>query len=186
MSEKHKKNITSCLSEDDLNNTLSTVKNMIKSLPPKQQHLMSDWLKIWCKYIQFEKTFIPQKLKYYKRGEIVLAHFGYNTGSELGGKHYAVVVENNNNNANNTITVVPLSSLDENENENDLHKSDVYLGEVVPNSGKRSFAKPSQIRAISKLRIIKPKHKEEEQLKISGAKLQEIDKKIIELFTKTT
>lgn len=93
MSQKHKRTITENLTETEINNTLSTVKNMLESLEPKQQHIMAEWIDVWCKYIGFEKRFQPQRLRYYKRGEIVLAHFGYNVGSELGGIHFAVIVE---------------------------------------------------------------------------------------------
>ena len=159
MSEKHKRNITEELNEQQLNRALSTVKSIFETLAPKQQHIMAEWLATWLNYIKFEKNFLPQRLKYYKRGDVILVHFGYNTGSELGGKHYAVVVEKNNNKSNNTIIVVPISSLDEGKTEADLYKSDVYLDVIIPSSDKRCFAKVSQIRAISKLRIITPKTK---------------------------
>ena len=184
MSEKHKRNITCDLTEQELSNTLSTVENMIKSMPAKQQHIMSEWLETWSTYINFEASFKPEKLKYYKRGEIVLAHFGYNTGSELGGPHFAIIVENNNNKYNNNVVVVPLSSLDENKSRNDLHKSEVYLGNVLHNTNKQSYAMPQQIRAISKLRIIKPKRSNDDVIKIPTEKLEEIDIKIRKLFTK--
>lgn len=184
MSEKHKRNITENLTDKEINNTLSTVENMIKSLQPKQQHIMAEWLDVWCKYLNYEKSFIPQKLKFYKRGDIVLAHFGYNTGSELGGSHYAVVIEKDNNKANNTVTVVPLSSLADNKTQDDLHKSEVYLGKIFPNTDKQSYAMPLQIRAISKLRIIKPKITKDNQYRLNGVQLQQIDNKIKELFTK--
>jgi mRNA-degrading endonuclease toxin of MazEF toxin-antitoxin module len=184
MSQKHKRNITKPLTEDELNNTLSTVETMIKSLEPKQQHIMAEWLETWNKYVNFEKSFIPAKLKYYKRGEIVLAHFGYNVGSELGGIHYAVIVENNNNKSNNTVTVVPLSSLEEGKSKEDLHHSEVLLGSLLPNSDKLSYAMPHQIRAISKLRIIKPKKVKDGVYKISAEQLSEIDNKVKSLFTR--
>ena len=113
-----------------------------------------------------------------------MANFGFNVGSELGGAHYAVVVENNNNNASNTLVVVPLSSLADGKTESDLHKSEVYLGKILPGSDKLSYAMPLQIRAISKLRIIKPKTKNDGQYRINGSQLQMIDNKVMELFTK--
>lgn len=184
MADKHTKNITDDLTAKEILATISTVGDMVTNLDPKQQHIMVEWLEVWCKYLGFEKTFIPAKLKYYKRGDIVLAHFGFNVGSELGGTHYAVIVENNNNKASNTVVVVPLSSLADDKTESDLHKSEVYLGKVLPDSDKLSYAKPLQIRAISKLRIIKPKTNKDAQYTISGEQLQQIDDKIKELFTK--
>ncbi|MDO4419174.1 MAG: type II toxin-antitoxin system PemK/MazF family toxin [Ruminococcus sp.] len=184
MTKKHKRDDVANLTPKELADTLLTVEKMINGLPAKQQHIMSEWLSIWSKYISFEKTFQPSKLKYYKRGEIVLAHFGFNTGSELGGPHYAVVVEKNNNNKNNTVVVVPLSSLGGSKTKERLHHSEVYLGKVLPDSDKESYAMPAQIRAISKLRIVKPKTADDSVYKISNEQLQVIDEKIKLLFTK--
>lgn len=184
MDNKHKKHITNNLTPTELQATLTSVENMIKSLKPKQQHIMSEWLMTWCMYLSFEDSFIPGRLKYYKRGDIVLVHFGFNTGSELGGAHYAVVVEKNNNNASSTITVVPLSSLADGKTEKDLHDSEVYLGKVLPGSDKMSYAMPLQIRTVSKIRIIKPKNTSDHQYTLTSEQLAEIDDRIIRLFTK--
>lgn len=184
MADKHKKNITDDITAKEMLDTIAVVGDMITKLEPKQQHIMTEWLDVWRTYLGFEKTFIPAKLKYYKRGDIVLANFGFNVGSELGGAHYAVVVENNNNNASNTLVVVPLSSLADGKAESNLHKSEVYLGKILPGSDKLSYAMPLQIRTISKLRIIKPKTKNDSQYRINGSQLQMIDNKVMELFTK--
>lgn len=152
-------------------------------LPPKQQHILSEWFETWGKYINFEESFKPEFLKYYKRGEIVLAHFGYNIGSELSGIHYAVVVENNNNKTNKTVTVVPLSSLEHGKSKDDLHRSEIYLGNILPQSNKESYAMPLQIRVISKMRIIKPKRSQDGVFKITKEQLNMIDNKLIELYT---
>lgn len=183
MSDKHKKNITESLTEQEIEDTLENVKDMLLNLEPKQQHIMAEWLKVWKIYLKYENSFIPAKLKYYKRGEIVLAHFGYNTGSELGGTHYAVIVENNNNKANSNVVVVPLSSLESGKSPDDLHKSEVYLGNILPGTNKNSYAMPLQIRAISKLRIIKPKNNKDGVYMITNSQLDEIDNKIKQLYT---
>lgn len=183
MSDKHKKNITQKLTDEEMKKTLYTVENMLNSLEPKQQHIMSEWLEIWSKYLSFEKSFIPEKLKFYKRGELVLANFGYNTGSELGGIHYAVIVEKNNNKANKNVVVVPLSSLEDGKTENDLHKSEIYLGNILPDTNKISYAMPLQIRSISKLRIYKPKTNKDGVYKISSEQLTKIDNMIKLLYT---
>ena len=183
MSDKHKRKITEPLTEDEIDTMFSNFQNVLKEMPAKQQHILSEWFGVWAKYISFEDTFDSKRLIYYKRGDIVLAHFGYNVGSELGGKHYAVVVENDNNKSNNTVVVVPISSISS-EREKPLHPSEVYLGAIIPDSETESYAMPLQIRPISKLRIIKPKFKQDEIGIISNDKLTEIDNKIIELFTK--
>lgn len=102
------------------------MKDVVKHMPYKQQHILREWFGVWEQYISFENTFDPKKLVYYKRGDIVLADFGYNVGSELGGKHYAIVIENDNSKANNTVVVIPISSIDPNRTK-PLHKSEVYL-----------------------------------------------------------
>lgn len=186
MSEKHKRNITKGLTDNEKQKTLNSVESILNTLGPKQQHIMSEWIETWERYIAFEKAFVPQRLKYYKRGEIVLAHFGYNVGSELGGTHYAVIVENNNNKSNNTVVVVPLSSLEDGKTNEDLHHSEVFLGKVLPNSDKLSYAMPMQIRAVSKLRIIKPKLTRDGVHKITAEQLSKIDSEIKSLFTKDT
>lgn len=182
MSDKHKRNITENLTDDEIDLMFLDFKNNIHNLPPKQ-HILKEWFGVWGKYISFEYTFDPKRLVYYKRGDVVLAHFGYNIGSELGGVHYAIVVENNNNKSNNTVVVVPISSIADNR-EKPLHSSEVYLGEIIPNSGIKSYAMPMQIRAISKLRIIKPKTSQDNKITVSGERLTQIDDKIIKLYTK--
>jgi mRNA-degrading endonuclease toxin of MazEF toxin-antitoxin module len=119
---------------------------------------------------------------YYKRGDIVLAHFGYNVGHELGGIHYAVVVERDNNLSSGIVMVVPLSSLESGKTRNDLHKSEVFLGAIVGDV--ECYAMPLQMRTISKLRIIKPKHTSHGKFTIPGKLLDLIDEKILENFIK--
>ncbi len=77
----------------------------------KRAHLISYWLKDYSNYILTEDEFNPASLIRYKRGNIVQVELGYRVGSELGGRHYAVVIDNNNDIHSDTITVVPLKSL---------------------------------------------------------------------------
>lgn len=181
---KHKREISKAVTEEEIDNTLLILKNSIKALLPKQQRILMEWLKVWSKYLIFEEKFNPNKLVYYKRGDIVLAHFGYNVGSEIGGTHYAIVIEDNNNKANSSVVVIPISSLEEGKTQDDLHPSEVYLGKIVPNSESEGYAKPLQMRAISKLRIIKPKSKEHKKFKVDREYLVSLDEKIGSLFTK--
>ncbi|MBI5996636.1 type II toxin-antitoxin system PemK/MazF family toxin [Clostridium perfringens] len=92
---------------------------------------LSQWLSSYTKYLIFEENFKPQKLINYKRGDIVKANFGFNVGNELGGVHYAVVLDNNNSHSSGTLTVVPLSSTKEKD------KDTVYtanLGNILNKS----------------------------------------------------
>lgn len=88
------------------------------------------WLNDYIEYIRNEKNFVPGQLINYKRGQIVLVNFGYRIGSELGGNHYAIVLDVKNSRHNNTLTVVPLKSKKDKESP----YSKVYhvpLGECV-------------------------------------------------------
>ena len=180
---KHKKIITDSFAATELAETLTMLTESIASLDTKQQHMVNDWLNIWSKYLLFENTFDSKRLVYYRRGDIVLAHFGYNVGSEFGGSHYAVVVENNNNISNTLVTVVPISSLEADKTKDDLHKTEVFLGKII-GADIECFAMPIQIRPISKLRIIKPKHKSDGKITVPGELLDKIDEQIKIIFTK--
>lgn len=73
---------------------------------------LSYWLETYSKYILEEKTFNPKKLLNYKRGDVVRANFGFRIGNELGGLHFATVLNANSKQSAGCITVVPLSSTD--------------------------------------------------------------------------
>ncbi len=77
----------------------------------KQAMLLGYWIKTYVSFLRKEKIFNLNSLPRYKRGSIIQVDFGYRVGSELGGLHYAVVLNIPNNYSSNTITVVPLSSL---------------------------------------------------------------------------
>ncbi len=179
MREKHKKKFTTPIQESVLQTILHRLKEVIMTLSYKQQHLLGQWIQQWGSYLSNEKEFDPNKLRYYKRGEILLVDFGYNVGSELGGIHYAVVVESNNNKASGQIVVIPISSMEKGVGIDKLHKSEVYLGKAIGDV--ESYAKTLQIRAISKQRIRRPKYSGQHIGRISSATLSEIDKRI-EMF----
>lgn len=168
-----------------INISLSNLSNSILTKSPEKQQILSEWLTLWSTYLRHEDTFNPCFLIPYKRGMIVHAHFGFNVGSEIGGARYAVVVENNNNPASSNVVVVPISSLSPEQTPETLHPSEVYLGCVIPGSDKESYATVLQIRPISKMRIIRPKKKEHGIIRLPADKLDEIDNKIIQYFTKT-
>ena len=76
----------------------------------KKATLLSYWLSDYAGILKQEETFLPNKLKRYKRGEIVKVNLGYNIGNEEGGLHYAVVLDKQNSLYSGTITILPLSS----------------------------------------------------------------------------
>lgn len=91
----------------------------------KKANLISKWVKQYTSYILFEEKFNPKRNISYKRGDIVFANFGFNIGAELGGEHYAVVIDKESNQSSSTLTVIPLTSVKPNK---EVHSNDVYLG----------------------------------------------------------
>lgn len=167
-----------------LDNALQALKAAITHLPYKKQNIIADWLFTWAKYLSFEQKFNPERLRHFRRGDIVHIHLGFNVGNEQGGAHYAVVVDINNNRGSGCVVVVPISSLEKDRGRESIHGSEVYLGKVVPDSETESYAQPLQIRCISKLRIIKPKTDGDTIYRLTPEQMDDIDNKILELFTK--
>lgn len=93
----------------------------------KQADLISYWVKDYIRMISLEDKFEPAKNIVYHRGDILQIHFGYRIGSEHGGLHYAVVIDDNPHNSP-VITVVPLVSMKKGESVESLHPDTIYLG----------------------------------------------------------
>lgn len=107
--------------------TLSFSDDMHKQ---KQADLLSYWIKDYITMLSLEDNFEPAKNIVYHRGDIIKAHFGYRIGSEHGGLHYAVVIDDNKHNSP-VITVVPLVSLKPGVAPSAIHPSNVYLGNEI-------------------------------------------------------
>jgi mRNA interferase MazF len=146
----------------------------------KQKYL--EWLDIQSDYLVRELTFDPKRLLNYKRRDLILLNFGFNVGSEIGGMHWGVVVEHRNSKASDTVVVVPLSSLDDNEDSSKLHSSEVYLGVIQEINDKNVKACVGQIKTVSKVRLYKPKNKYQQRIRISEEQMDKIDAKVKELF----
>ena len=93
----------------------------------KKTDLISYWLETFSDYIGSETTFDSNKLIRYNRGNVIRVNLGFNIGKELGGLHYAVVLDNDNKRNADVITVVPLSST---EGRN-VHPRSVDLGTEI-------------------------------------------------------
>lgn len=94
-------------------NILRKYKNYIKSKMQndyKKAAVLVYWLNDYIEYIKSEKTFNPSMNITYKRGQIVFVNFGYRIGTELGGDHYAIVLDVKNSKQSKSITVLPLKS----------------------------------------------------------------------------
>lgn len=90
----------------------------------KRAMLLAYWLKQYVNYIRKEDSFSPESVFKLKRGTVVQVEFGYRVGRELGGRHYAVVLDCSNRIHGNTVTVIPLGSVKEGTKEN---KYDIIL-----------------------------------------------------------
>ena len=76
----------------------------------KRAMLIAYWLKTYVKYLRREDDLSSVSVFRLKRGAVICVEFGYRIGRELGGRHYAVVLDTNNSIHRNTVTVVPLGS----------------------------------------------------------------------------
>lgn len=89
---------------------------------------LSYWLEDWTTFLNYEPEFNPIHLRRYKRGEIIKVHLGFNIGSEEGGLHYAVVLDKSNPKSSPVLTIVPLTSLKQNQDIKHLKSGNIFLG----------------------------------------------------------
>lgn len=166
--------------EKALSITLRSFKSTILQRSFKKIQILTDWLTKWSSYLQQESNFKPTSLKKYKLGEIILVDFGFNIGSELGGRHYAVVLDKNNNPKSATILVAPISSYTE---ERGAHRGSVDLGiGAIHNYTKGSQIVLNQIRYISKMRIERPRTSLEHSEFIKKDRLEELMNRLSNKF----
>ena len=86
------------------------------------------WLRDFRHFVGFEKQFKPDRLKSYERGDIIKVNFGFNIGSEHGGWHYAIVVDNKNFLHSPVLTVIPMTSIKSNK---EINRNDLDLGDEI-------------------------------------------------------
>lgn len=80
----------------------------------KRAGLIAYWLIDYVKMLRYETVFDSTKLIRYNRGDVVCVNFGYRIGNELGGRHFAFVLDNYNSLKSGVVTVIPLTSKKEN------------------------------------------------------------------------
>lgn len=95
---------------DDALKKLKKVIYQFKENNEKRAVLLGYWIKDYATYISKEDSYEYPQYKY-ERGDVVQVNFGYRIGREIGGRHFAVVIENSNSIKQQTVTVVPLMSL---------------------------------------------------------------------------
>ena len=135
----------STLTEDEVRlnkeKALQTLDELIESFITspemiKKGNNLSYWLSQYSIYLGFENSFQPDKLKKYKRGDVIKVNLGFNIGNELGGLHYCIVLDVSNAMKSGTVTVVPLTSC---KDMKQYHTSTVNLGNEIYQNLKRKF-----------------------------------------------
>ncbi len=115
MSKKHTDEELNKLISSSIKNVrdyLDQLKGSEDASHRKRAALIAYWLLDYIKYLRKEKDY--RATVRYERGAIIQVNFGFRIGSELGGRHFAVVLDNYNSMKSNVVTVIPLSSLKEN------------------------------------------------------------------------
>lgn len=166
----------------DVNTVVGNFKTAIKRMDDEKQQKLLKWLEVQTKYFRWEENFDPTYLVKYNRGDVLFANFGFNVGSEFGGPHYAVVLDDNDK-TSQTLMVVPLSSLEEGESKDDLHEMDAYLGTIPDINDKEVFGRVAQMRPLSKVRIYDPRKAEDGKIRLTPEQLDVIDGKVAKYFT---
>lgn len=108
-----------------LNKLLEQYINDSSTIHLKKANLISYWIKDYVRLIDFEEKFEPTKNIAYKRGNVVKLNFGFNIGSEYGGLHYGIVIDNKNAHHSPVLTIIPLTSSDGIKK---IHDNSVFLG----------------------------------------------------------
>lgn len=120
--------------QDTLNTLNEYLSNLINSKNDASQSKADKilyWLQTYAKFLDYEKDFNPSRRCRYKRGQVVKADFGFRIGSEYGGLHYSIVMDNNNSIHSPVVTVIPLTSVKPGFTKDRLKKGQVYLGEEI-------------------------------------------------------
>lgn len=120
----------------DLNKMLEAYINDSSIKHLKKAHLISYWVKDYVRFINFEEKFDPAKNIAYKRGNVVKINFGFNIGSEYGGLHYGIVLDNKNSHNSPVLTIIPLTSVKDNK---PIHNNSVELGNEIYRSLKLKY-----------------------------------------------
>lgn len=162
--------------EKELSISLKTLKDTILQRTYKKIYIITNWLVKWAGYMQQEESFKADTLKAYKQGEVLLVEFGFRIGNEMGGRHYAVVVEKNNNPKSGTIILSPISSYFPGQKLN-LSNVDLGIG-AINDSKKGAEIIVNQTGYFSKMRIERPKRSGETIARIPNDKMDELITKL--------
>lgn len=98
----------------------------------KRSALIYYWLRDYNNYLKREGGFDSKYLPYFYRGNVVSVNLGFNIGSEMGGRHYAIVIRDSSPKCP-TLSIMPLSSIKGDKTVKDLHADEVYLSNEIYN-----------------------------------------------------
>lgn len=129
---QHKK-----LAVKKMNNVFEAFINNPDNKYLKKADLLAYWLENFSEYLLEEQKFDYSKIPSYKRGNVISVNLGFNVGSEQGGLHYAIVLDNDNKQSSPVITIVPLSS----GREEDTFPRDIFLGNELYDKLKAKYDK---------------------------------------------
>ena len=89
---------------EHISNSLEKIETMLHTLrtsehPSDRQKSMkvAYWLNSYADYVLNERTFNAKNLPSYEYRSIINVDFGFRLGSEIGGWHYAVILDKRNN-----------------------------------------------------------------------------------------
>lgn len=172
----------------------------------KRAQLLAYWLKTYAKLLNRENSFNPSSIPRLTRRQIVNVDFGFRIGSELGGLHYAVVLDKGNDRSAKTVTVIPLGSQKDGftgDKKRIVLKDGVYAAlqsKVKAQSGggedctvsldkmaklkKGTVANVSQVTTISKMRIKEPLTPADAlyKVKVSGQDMEQIETALLNMY----
>ncbi len=118
--------------KEELNEqAIEKLSNFLKNIDDKKSTLFSYWMKDYINYLEYEDNFKPNRLIKYKKGMIIKVNLGFNVGSECGGLHYCVVIENKNHMNSPVITVAPLTSTKEKVDVDNLPHSNLFISDEL-------------------------------------------------------
>ena len=123
MDQKNNENFLLKKDDDEkyIEKTIEKIKNIIK-LSSSSLNKKFDYYKYWklkeSKLLLRELNRPRKYYEKYKRGTIIKVDFGVNIGSEFSQVHYAIVLNKNDNRMSNTLSVIPLTSKEKNNNYN--------------------------------------------------------------------
>lgn len=101
--------------------------DMCTSDKPMKADKLAYWLQDYVYFLKSEPTFDPKKRPRYDRGALVKAQLGFRIGSEHGGLHYCIVIEDNPQRSP-VVTVIPLTSLKPGKDLKKLRRGELFLG----------------------------------------------------------